>query len=82
METLCSCLTNLTLVNGRTTTTYQHFFQSLTPTTEGYWKSVADVPSLGPGDIIAWLTMPGSKSTNTGMVMVMVDGEEGPRPWT
>jgi len=50
----------------------QHFFETLTTSSSGLWRSVQNVTAIGPGDIIAWTTMPGSKARDTGMVMMMV----------
>ncbi|MEN3268822.1 hypothetical protein [Pseudonocardia sp.] len=47
--------------------------------TGGSWQSVGTVAELRPGNVIAWLTAPGSDTDNTGHVMI-VDGRPVQNP--
>ena len=58
---------------------FEGFFASLPSSNAPHWSRVARVADLQPGDIIAWLRVPGSSSRNTGHV-VTVHGAVTPEP--
>ncbi|MCC6747646.1 MAG: hypothetical protein IT371_08320 [Deltaproteobacteria bacterium] len=50
---------------------FVHHFNSLSASSTGPWSSVARPIELRPGDVVGWLTAPGSSSSNTGHVMIV-----------
>jgi cell wall-associated NlpC family hydrolase len=50
---------------------FQQFFASLPSRRATHWARVARVSELQPGDVVAWLKVPGSTSKNTGHVVVV-----------
>ncbi|WP_028924757.1 hypothetical protein [Pseudonocardia acaciae] len=63
---------------------FEHHFRESTD--GGPWRKVATVADLRPGDVIAWLATPTSKTRDTGHVMVVLrEPEHNPRrpdEWT
>jgi cell wall-associated NlpC family hydrolase len=50
---------------------FETFFASLPSNDAPHWARVAKVSELAPGDIVAWLKVPGSSSKNTGHVVTV-----------
>jgi cell wall-associated NlpC family hydrolase len=50
---------------------FEAFFASLPSNDAPHWGRVAKVSELEPGDIVAWLKVPGSSSKNTGHVVTV-----------
>jgi hypothetical protein len=60
---------------------FEAFFASLPSSGATHWTRVTKVSELQPGDVVAWLRVPGSSSKNTGHVVVVhgpVTSEAGP----
>jgi cell wall-associated NlpC family hydrolase len=50
---------------------FEAFFASLPSNSAPHWARVRQVSELQPGDIVAWLKVPGSASRNTGHVVTV-----------